>query len=169
MLERERTALVVVDVQEAFRAAIDDFEALARNAAILVQGARTLELPIVVTEQYPRGLGTTVPEIAAHLEDADPLEKVVFSACRTCSTAASRPTSRRTRSARARRSIASSAWRRWSAPAPGSRPPRWRCSSCSAGRARTSSSASRRWSCESAGVGEGGRVTGAAGVPGART
>jgi nicotinamidase-related amidase len=82
MLERERTALVVVDVQEAFRAAIDDFEALTRNVAILVQGARTLGLPIVVTEQYPRGLGATVPEIAEHLEDADPLEKVVFSACR---------------------------------------------------------------------------------------
>jgi nicotinamidase-related amidase len=82
MLERERTALVVVDVQEAFRPAVGEFETVARNAGILVQGARALDLPIVVTEQYPRGLGHTVPEVAEHLDGVEPLEKVVFSAAR---------------------------------------------------------------------------------------
>ena len=81
-LERDRAALVVVDVQEAFRPAVGEFESVAHNAGVLVQGARTLGLPVVVSEQYPKGLGRTVPEVGEHLEGTDPLEKVVFSACR---------------------------------------------------------------------------------------
>jgi nicotinamidase-related amidase len=82
VLERPRTALVVVDVQEAFRQAVGEFESVAANVGVLAQGARTLGLPVVVTEQYPRGLGATVPEVARHLEGIRPLDKVVFSACR---------------------------------------------------------------------------------------
>jgi nicotinamidase-related amidase len=81
VLQRDRTTLVVVDVQEAFRPAVEDFEALAHATAVLVQGARALDIPIVVTEQYPRGLGATVPEVIEHLPSAHPrLEKTVFSA-----------------------------------------------------------------------------------------
>lgn len=80
MLDRQRTALVVIDVQEGFRKAITGFDAVVRNAAILVQGARVLDVPVVVTEQYPRGLGDTVDELAAHLDGVPRLEKVVFSA-----------------------------------------------------------------------------------------
>ena len=81
-LARDRAALVVVDVQEAFRDAIGEFDAVAHNAAVLVQGARILGVPVLVTEQYPRGLGETVPEVAAHLDGIPRLEKVVFSAAR---------------------------------------------------------------------------------------
>ncbi len=80
MLRREETTLVVVDVQEAFRAAVLDFERVA--AATLPcssEGAQALEVPVVATEQYPQGLGATVPEVSDHLAD-DPLEKVCFSA-----------------------------------------------------------------------------------------
>jgi nicotinamidase-related amidase len=80
LLDRARTMLVVVDVQEAFRKAIDGFDAVAHSVGVLVQGARALDIPITVTEQYPRGLGATVPEVAEHLGDAPRLEKVVFSA-----------------------------------------------------------------------------------------
>jgi nicotinamidase-related amidase len=80
MLDRQRTALVVIDVQEGFRKAIAGFDAVVHNAAILVQGARVLGVPVVVTEQYPRGLGATVDELAQHLEGVPRLEKVVFSA-----------------------------------------------------------------------------------------
>ena len=79
-LERQRAALVVVDVQEAFRPAVIDFDRVARNVGVLVQGARTLELPVLVTEQYPKGLGKTVPEVADHLDGVEPIEKVCFSA-----------------------------------------------------------------------------------------
>jgi nicotinamidase-related amidase len=80
-LDRERAALVVVDVQEAFRPALPDFEAVAKAVGKLVQGAKAMNLPIVVTEQYPQGLGETVPEVAEHLsDDLEPVEKVCFSA-----------------------------------------------------------------------------------------
>jgi nicotinamidase-related amidase len=79
-LDRDRTALVVVDVQESFRPVIDGFDDLTRQTAILVQGARVLGLPVVVTEQYPSGLGPTVPEIAEHLDGVERLPKTVFSA-----------------------------------------------------------------------------------------
>jgi nicotinamidase-related amidase len=82
LLDRGRAALLVVDVQEAFRKAIAGFDELVANVAILIQGARTLGLPIVVTEQYPRGLGATVPELVAHLEGVPRLSKVAFSAAR---------------------------------------------------------------------------------------
>jgi nicotinamidase-related amidase len=79
-LDRGRVALAVIDVQEAFRPAVLDFERVAGNVARLVQGARILGLPVLVTEQYPKGLGRTVPEVADYLEDVEPLEKVSFSA-----------------------------------------------------------------------------------------
>jgi len=49
-------------------------------AGVLVQGAHILGLPVVATEQYPKGLGRTVPEVAEHLDGVEPLEKVCFSA-----------------------------------------------------------------------------------------
>jgi nicotinamidase-related amidase len=80
-LQRERAALVVVDVQEAFRKALPDFERVAGNAATLIRGASAMDIPIVLTEQYPQGLGETVPEVTEHLPaDAERLEKVRFSA-----------------------------------------------------------------------------------------
>ena len=82
LLERERTVLVVVDVQEAFRKAVADFDTVAAHAATLVRGARALDLPIIVTEQYPRGLGDTVPEVVEHLGATQRLPKTVFSAAR---------------------------------------------------------------------------------------
>jgi len=80
VLDRDRTVLVVVDVQEAFRTVVDGFAAVADRTAVLIQGARALGVPVVVTEQYPRGLGETVPEVAAHLAGVPRLEKTVFSA-----------------------------------------------------------------------------------------
>jgi nicotinamidase-related amidase len=79
-LDRGRAALAVIDVQEAFRPAALDFDRVAANVGVLVQGARILGLPVLVTEQYPKGLGDTVPEVAQHLEGASRLEKTSFSA-----------------------------------------------------------------------------------------
>jgi nicotinamidase-related amidase len=80
-LDRDRAVLVVVDVQEAFRKALADFDDVARASGVLVEGAAELGIPIVVTEQYPKGLGATVPEVAERLpEGVEPVEKVRFSA-----------------------------------------------------------------------------------------
>ena len=71
----------MVDVQEGFRKAIPDFERVAKATATLIEGAEAIGIPIVVTEQYPKGLGETTPEVADRLpEGSEPLEKVCFSA-----------------------------------------------------------------------------------------
>jgi nicotinamidase-related amidase len=80
-LDPGRATLLVIDVQEAFRKAVPSFDDVARASAALVQGAKAVGIPIVVTEQYSKGLGRTGPEIAAHLpEGLEPLEKLSFSA-----------------------------------------------------------------------------------------
>lgn len=80
-LDPKRAALVVIDIQEAFRKAIPVFDDVAVAAGVLVEGAKAIGIPVVATEQYPEGLGHTVPEVADHLpDDARPIEKVMFSA-----------------------------------------------------------------------------------------
>jgi nicotinamidase-related amidase len=79
LLERDRTALVVVDVQEGFRP-YATFAAVAGACAKLVQAARILALPTLVSEQYPKGLGSSAPELG--LQDEPRIEKTVFSAAR---------------------------------------------------------------------------------------
>jgi nicotinamidase-related amidase len=79
LLKRDDTSLVVVDVQEAFRP-YASFAQVAEQCAKLVQASRILELPRVVSEQYPKGLGHTAPELG--LEDEPTIEKSVFSAAR---------------------------------------------------------------------------------------
>jgi nicotinamidase-related amidase len=80
-LDPERAALVVIDVQEAFRKAVPSFDEVAAASATLVRGAAAIGVPIVATEQYPKGLGTTVPVVAEHLPAAvEPIDKVRFSA-----------------------------------------------------------------------------------------
>jgi nicotinamidase-related amidase len=79
LLSRERAALIVVDVQEGFRP-YASFPRVAAGAAKLLQAARILSLPALVSEQYPKGLGATAPEVG--LEQEPRIEKSVFSAVR---------------------------------------------------------------------------------------
>jgi nicotinamidase-related amidase len=79
LLARDRAALIVVDVQEGFRS-YASFAAVAGACAKLLQGARILGVPALVSEQYPKGLGHTAPEVG--LQDEPTIEKTVFSAAR---------------------------------------------------------------------------------------
>jgi nicotinamidase-related amidase len=79
LLARGRAALLVVDVQEGFRQ-YDCFADVAAACAKLVAAARILGLHTLVSEQYPKGLGTSVPELG--LQDEPRIEKTVFSAAR---------------------------------------------------------------------------------------
>jgi nicotinamidase-related amidase len=79
LLERDKTALVVVDVQEGFRA-YASFAVVADASRKLVQAARILDIPTIVSEQYPKGLGPTAPEVG--LDEERTIEKTVFSAAR---------------------------------------------------------------------------------------
>lgn len=81
-LDAARAALVVIDMQESFRAAIPDFSDVAARIATAVRGAQLLGVPVVVTEQYPGGLGRTAAEITAALAPGiEPIEKTAFSSC----------------------------------------------------------------------------------------
>jgi len=79
LLEKDRAALLVVDVQEGFRS-YATFADVAASCGRLVAGARELGVPIVASEQYPRGLGSTAPEVG--LADEPRIEKTVFSVAR---------------------------------------------------------------------------------------
>jgi nicotinamidase-related amidase len=73
------TGLLVIDVQEKLVPLIVHADRLVRNIAFLIDGARLLGLPVQATEQYPRGLGHTVPSLAERLPERP--DKVAFSSC----------------------------------------------------------------------------------------
>lgn len=73
------TALLVIDVQDRLVPKILDKQAMLRNIGFLIDAARLLNMTVLATEQYPKGLGPTVPELAAKLPDRP--EKVDFSCC----------------------------------------------------------------------------------------
>lgn len=82
LLRRGDTGLIVVDVQEGFRPVIDGFDEMVRNVGILAEGFGVLGRPVLVSEQYPKGLGATVPELAERLPEGRVVaEKMRFSAC----------------------------------------------------------------------------------------
>ena len=81
VLEAEGSCLMVIDLQERFGPVIDGFDSIAERAARLVKTFRILGLPILVTEQYPKGLGHTVPALLEACGGADPHEKTRFSSC----------------------------------------------------------------------------------------
>ena len=82
ILDKNKAALIVVDVQEAFRDVIKDFKKTAKRVAVAVEGSQILSIPILVTEQYPKGLGKTAKEIAEVLSaGAETFEKTAFSSC----------------------------------------------------------------------------------------
>jgi nicotinamidase-related amidase len=81
-LELSRSALLIIDMQVAFRLHLADFKETAERIATAVQGAKLLQLPILVTEQYPKGLGHTAQEIKDVLPDETQIiEKTAFSSC----------------------------------------------------------------------------------------
>lgn len=80
LLDPLRTALLVVDVQERFQSVIADFESMLEGCIRLVRVGALLDLPILVTEQYPKGLGSTVAPLRDVLGSAVIGEKTRFSA-----------------------------------------------------------------------------------------
>ncbi len=79
LLQRERSCLLLIDLQERLVPAMEDPKALAANARWLVEVARAMHVPVTVSEQYPRGLGHTVAELRELLTDAEIVTKEHFS------------------------------------------------------------------------------------------
>ena len=80
-LKKEETALAVIDVQKKLVVAMDPdiYADMLSNTQKLVKGANILGIPVLATEQYPKGLGETVDELSADTGKA--IEKVTFSCC----------------------------------------------------------------------------------------
>jgi isochorismate hydrolase len=81
LLAPSRTFLLIIDVQERFRTVQSGFERMLAAVVRLAEAARLLEIPILVTEQYPKGLGPTVQELRNVLGESPALSKTCFSAC----------------------------------------------------------------------------------------
>ena len=83
-LEQEETILLIIDIQTKLMAAMDARDQVCQNTGILLTTARELQIPVVVTEQYPRGLGPSVPELVQQLpSEVRMLEKSSFDAARS--------------------------------------------------------------------------------------
>jgi nicotinamidase-related amidase len=80
-IRRPQAGLIVIDLQEKLLPAIWEKDRLLQNALLLIRAAGVLSLPLFVTEQYPKGLGRTVPEVAEALGGCSALPKTAFSAC----------------------------------------------------------------------------------------
>lgn len=79
ILEAGSSVLIVIDVQEKLAARMAERETVIASVKPLVVAARRLAIPILVTEQYPRGIGPTTPELVAALgEEYRPIEKLSF-------------------------------------------------------------------------------------------
>ena len=75
VLDAAHAFLIVVDLQETYRDKLHAWDATVERCARLIQGAQLLDLPVLCTEQYPKGLGHTAPEILEVLADAPVFEK----------------------------------------------------------------------------------------------
>lgn len=78
-LDPDRCTLIVIDIQEKLLPPIFQKEQLVRNAQLLIRLAGILKMPILLTTQYSKGLGNTIPEVAALLPDITAHEKLTFS------------------------------------------------------------------------------------------
>jgi nicotinamidase-related amidase len=78
-LEAEQCALVVIDIQEKLLPPIFQKEQLLRNAQLLIRAAAILKIPALVSTQYAKGLGGTVPEISSLLAGTESIDKTLFS------------------------------------------------------------------------------------------
>jgi nicotinamidase-related amidase len=81
LLKRENALLIIVDIQERLAVAMSEKDRVVNNTIHLIEAARLLGLPVLVTEQYPKGLGPTVLEIKESLQTYVPIEKITFSCC----------------------------------------------------------------------------------------
>jgi len=81
MITPEETLLLVVDVQGRLAPSVHDSEAVVGAVGRMVRAASILEVPVLLTEQYPRGLGRTLDSVMELLPGAEPVEKLSFSCC----------------------------------------------------------------------------------------
>ncbi|MHB8880047.1 MAG: hydrolase [Thermodesulfovibrionales bacterium] len=81
ILKKDDAVLVLVDIQERLAKVMSERQKVVDNCLHLIELCRMLDIPIILNEQYPKGLGPTVSEIREALKDHQSHEKVTFSCC----------------------------------------------------------------------------------------
>jgi nicotinamidase-related amidase len=81
-LNRDEAVLVIVDIQERLAAVMNERKRVVDNCLHLIELAKLLKIPVILNEQYPKGLGPTVSEIRETLQPYEPIEKLSFSCCK---------------------------------------------------------------------------------------
>ncbi|HDM88874.1 MAG TPA: hydrolase [Candidatus Bathyarchaeota archaeon] len=79
LLSRDETALIIIDVQEKLFERVEDGDRIADSICKLIRFANILGIPIILTEQYPEGLGPTIHRIRELIPNVKPIEKIEFS------------------------------------------------------------------------------------------
>jgi len=80
--DRNQSQLVIVDMQTRLSSVMTDHvDDVVKNCATLLQSAGLLEIPTILTEQYPKGLGSTVPDLSQYMVGKKAVEKTAFSCC----------------------------------------------------------------------------------------
>lgn len=78
LVKRENSCLLVIDIQERLHPIMSNADEVMTNTAMLLESAKVLDVPVLTSEQYPRGLGSTVEALQEHLS-GDVVEKLTFS------------------------------------------------------------------------------------------
>jgi nicotinamidase-related amidase len=78
-IKKNDTAAVIIDVQEKLFPLIYEHDIMAKNMSILIQGLKLLGVPLLVTQQYTKGLGGTVPQVSDVIGKFNHIEKMAFS------------------------------------------------------------------------------------------
>ena len=81
LLDKEDTGLVIIDIQDKLMHVIRRREAIVTNIIKLLHLSSLFSLPVILTEQYPKWLGTTIPEMKESLSEYEPIRKMEFNCC----------------------------------------------------------------------------------------
>lgn len=80
-LNKDESLILVIDIQDRLTVAMNQGDRVVKNTKILLESSKLMDIPVLVTEQYPKGLGHTVDEILNTLEDLEVFEKSSFTGC----------------------------------------------------------------------------------------
>jgi len=80
-INRNDAAAIIIDIQEKLFPHMDQKEELLRKCTILIEGLKVLGVPMLITEQYPKGLGSTIEKISTLVKQEGVIEKIAFSCC----------------------------------------------------------------------------------------
>jgi len=80
-LNKEDAVLLIIDIQERLAVVMKERDSVVKNTEHLIELAKMIKMPVVVTEQYPKGLGRTVAELRSVLPENAPVEKISFDCC----------------------------------------------------------------------------------------